>query len=40
MSSTPPLRGRGLRLEPLDTTHAAEMEHVLADAALYEYIGG
>lgn len=40
MSRTPPLRGRGLRLEPLATTHAAEMEHVLADAALYEYIGG
>jgi RimJ/RimL family protein N-acetyltransferase len=40
VSGTPPLRGRGLRLEPLATTHAAEMEHVLADAALYEFIGG
>ena len=40
MSRTPPLRGRGLRLEPLATTHAVEMERVLADAALYEYIGG
>ncbi|HSF98229.1 MAG TPA: GNAT family N-acetyltransferase [Ornithinibacter sp.] len=40
MSRTPPLRGRGLRLEPLATSHAAEMEHVLADAGLYEYIGG
>lgn len=40
MSRTPPLRGRGLRLEPLATTHAAEMEHVLSDAGLYEFIGG
>ena len=40
MSSTPHLRGRGVRLEPLSTAHAAPMEHVLAAAGLYEFIGG
>jgi RimJ/RimL family protein N-acetyltransferase len=40
VSSTPHLRGRGVRLEPLSTAHAAPMEHVLADAGLYEFIGG
>lgn len=40
MSRTPPLRGRGLRLEPLAPTHAAEMESVLSDAGLYAFIGG
>lgn len=40
MSGTPPLRGRGLRLEPLTTEHAAEMVAVLEDAALYTFTGG
>lgn len=40
VSGTPPLRGRGLRLEPLSTGHAAEMVEVLEDAALYTFTGG
>ena len=37
MIATPPLRDDRLLLEPLQVGHAAEMEHVLADAGLQAF---
>lgn len=38
--TAPPLRSERLDLEPLRVGHATEMVPVLADPALYEFIGG
>src|SRR5437763_12630608 len=40
LRTVPPLMTERLKLEPLRLDHAAEMVAVLADPALYEFIGG